>query len=173
MAPMSRNLYGYLLSYSRRFDESIAQLQAGYALAPTNGYITNNLVISLIQAGRIDEAAKMRDGIRAAMLANGLDEAAIARGLSGIDAMRRIANNPSRYAAERKALGADGPRLASVFPEHIDDLFLYTQEQIDQRRSGSEAVVILRGPLLAQYHSDPRYLRLLNKAGFDDQGNIR
>jgi len=173
MAPMSRNLYGYLLAYSRRIDESIAQLQAGYALAPTNGYLANNLIIGLISAGRIDDAAKMRDGIRAAMLANGRDEAAIARRLSVIDALRRIASDPSRYAAERKALGADGPYLASVFPEHIDDLFVYTQEQIDQRRDGVDAVVLLRSPLFAQHHSDPRYLRLLDKAGFDDKGNIR
>jgi tetratricopeptide (TPR) repeat protein len=179
MAPMYRNLYGYLLNYSDRNQECVAQLEAGYALAPGNTYLNRNLFICYIVSGRIDDAEKLRDSYRKAVTASGESPAVIAERMAIFDAIVRIARNPGQYAAisdplEKEGLVAKEARvIASVFPSHIDDLFLYAEDQIDKHQNGSDAVVLLRSPLFAKYHDDPRYLRLLNKAGFDDSGKPR
>ncbi len=176
MAPMYRNLYGYLLNYSGRNDECVAQMQAGYALAPGNKYINRNLFICYIVAGRIDDAEKLRDSVRDAFAAGGESATAVAKQMAISDAIVRIARNPGQYAAIADPLGKEGLVgkesliIASVFPSHIDDLFLFAEDWIDQHRSGSDPVVLLRSPLFAKYHDDPRYLRMLKKAGFDAAG---
>ena len=123
--------------------------------------------------GRIDDAEKLRDSIRNALTASGESAAVITKQLAIHNAIIAIARKPSQYAELRKALGTDGLVMARVFPSHIYDLFLYAEEQIDKHEGGSDAVVLLRSPLFAKYHDDPRYLRLLEKAGFDTAGNIR
>ena len=172
-APMYRNLYGYLLRYSGRYQESIAQLEAGYALAPTNFYIARNLVSSYIMAGRIDDAEKIHGGVATALLANGESASVAARQSSIGDAILRIARSPGQYAAITKPLGTEGLVIATVFPSHFDDLFAYVEGNIDRHGGGVDPVVMLRSPLFAKYRSDPRYLRLMNKAGFDDAGKPR
>ena len=173
MAPMYRNLYGYLLNYSGRNEECVAQMQAGYALAPGNIYIDQNLSTCYIAIDRIDDAEKLRDSIRNALTASGESAAVITKQLAIHNAIIAIARKPSQYAELRKALGTDGLVMARVFPSHFDDLFLYVENQIDKHEGGSDAVVLLRSPLFAKYHDDPRYVRLLEKAGFDTAGNIR
>ena len=39
--------------------------------------------------------------------------------------------------------------------------------------NGMDPIGTLRSARYAAYRNDPRYIRLLNKAGFDDEGNIR
>jgi TolB-like protein/Flp pilus assembly protein TadD len=179
MAPMYRNLYGYLLSYSGRNDECVAQMEAGYALAPRNKYINRNLFICYVEAGRIDDAEKLRDSIRDAFAAGGESAAAVAKQVAISDAIIAIARNPGQYAAISDPLGKEGLVgresliMASVFPSHVDDLFRYAEDGIDKHDVGSDPVVLLRSPLFAKFRDDPRYLRLLHKAGFDDAGNIR
>jgi len=171
MAPMYRNLYGYLLNYAGRYDECVAQMEAGYALAPRNTYLIRNLSACYILTGRIDDADKLRDNLRNAMTANGEGPAAIARQLAIHDAIIATERKPSAYGDLRKSLGTDGLIMSRVFTSHIDDLFLYAEDLIDKHESGSDPVVMLRGPFFAKYHDDPRYLRLLKKAGFDASGN--
>jgi len=171
MAPMYRNLYGYLLNYSGRKQECVAQMEAGYALAPRNIYLVRNLSTCYVLTGRIGDADKLRDSLRDALAASGEDPAVIARQLAIYDAIVAVARKPSQYAAMRKALGKEGVVLSQIFPSHVDDLFLYVEDQIDKHEGGSDPVVLLRSPLFAKYHDDPRYLRLLNKAGFDAAGN--
>ena len=171
MAPMYRNLYGYLLNYSGRHQECVAQMQAGYALAPKVTYLVRNLSICYVMTGRFDDADKLRDSLRAALAAKGESTAVIARQLAVQDAVIAIARNPGQYAALRKSLGTDGLIMATVFPSHIDDLFLYAEDQIDKHVNGSDPVILLRSPLFAKYHDDPRYLRLLKKVGLDVAGN--
>ena len=173
MAPMYRNLYGYLLNYSGRNAECVAQMEAGYALAPKVIYLVRNLSTCYIMTGRIDDAEKLHDSMRNALTASGESAAVITKELAIHNAVVAIARKPSQYAELRKALGTDGLVMARVFPSHIDDLFLYAEDQIDKHESGSDAVVLLRSPLLAKDHDDPRYLRLLKKTGFDDAGHIR
>jgi len=177
MAPMYRNLYGYLLEYSGRGPECVAQMQAGYALAPANKYLNRNLFICYIITGRIDEAEKLRDSVRNAFATSGASAANIARQLAIDDAIIRIARNPDQYAAISNPLGREGLAgresliIATVFPSHVDDLFLYVEDLMDSHNAGSDPVVLLRSQLFAKYHDDPRYLRLLAKAGFDAAGN--
>ena len=177
MAPMYRNLYGYLLNYSGRNPECVAQMEAGYALAPVNKYINRNLFICYIVTGRIDDAEKLRDSVRDAFAAGGESAAAVAKQVAISDAIIRIARNPGQYAAIADPLGREGLVgkkglvIATVFPSHVDDLFRFAEDWIDQHTSGSDPVVLLRSPLFAKYHDDPRYLRLLKKVGFDAAGN--
>jgi len=171
MAPMYRNLYGYLLNYSGRNPECVAQMQAGFALAPKNIYLVRNLATCYILTGRIDDADKLRDTLRDALAARRENAAVIARQLAVHDAIVAIARNPLKYAVLAKSLGTDGFVIARVFPSHIDDLFLDVEDGIGKHESGSDPVVQLRSPLFAKYHEDPRYLRLLKKAGFDAAGN--
>jgi adenylate cyclase len=179
MAPMYRNLYGYLLNYSGRNEECVAQMQAGYALAPKNFYLNRNLFICYVMTGRIDDAEKLRDSNRDVLTASGESEAVIAKRTAIFDAIIAIARNPSQYAAISNPLENDGLVgkealvIASVFPSHVGDLFLYAEDQIDKHEGGSDSVVLLRSPLFAKYHDDPRYLRLLKKAGFDAAGKPR
>ncbi len=170
MAPMYRNLYGYLLNYSGRNQECVAQMEAGYALAPKVVYLVRNLSTCYITTGRIDDAYKLRDSLRDALAASGENAAVIAKQLAIHDAIVAIARNPLQYAALAKSLGTDGLVMARVFPSHIDDLFLYVEDGIGKHEGGSDPVVLLRSPLFAKYHDDPRYLRLLKKAGFDETG---
>jgi hypothetical protein len=44
---------------------------------------------------------------------------------------------------------------------------------MDSHYSGVDPVAELRSMRYADYRKDPRYIRLLNKAGFDDEGNIK
>ncbi len=173
MAPMYRNLYGYLLNYSGRNEECVAQMQAGYALAPMNIYIDRNLSTCYIATGHVADAEKLRDSERNALTASGESAAGIAKQLAIHDAIVAIARNPLQYAALAKSLGTDGFVMARVFPSHIDDLFLDVEDGIGKHEGGSDPVVLLRSPLFAKYHDDPRYLRLLKKAGFDETGAIR
>ncbi len=173
MAPMYRNLYGYLLDYSGRNQECVAQMEAGYALAPKVIYLVNNLSYCYIGTGRIDDAENLRDSLRNALTARGEPPAVIARQLAIHDAVVAIARNPGQYAELLKPLGTAGLVMATVFHSHIDDLFLFAADRIDKHAGGSDPVVLLRSPFFAKYHDDPRYLRLLKKAGFDAAGNPR
>ncbi len=173
MAPMYRNLYGYLLSYSGRDLECLAQMQAGYALAPSNVYLNQNLITCYVTTGRIDDAEKLRDSLRHAFEVRGENSATIAKQLAVTDAIIAIARHPDQFAEIIKPLGGDGLVIALVFPTHVDELFDYVGQQIDQHSNGSDGVILLRSQLFANHHKDPRYLRLLRKAGFDEEGNVR
>jgi hypothetical protein len=94
----------------------------------------------------------------------------ISRRMAAFDDVIAIARNPGQYAAFHETLAKDDLLVATISQPHFDDLFRYTEAGIDSRDSGSDPVVMLRSPLFAKYHNDPRYLRLLNKAGFDDAG---
>ena len=173
MAPMYHNLYGYLLHYSGRNQECVAQTEAGHALAPKVYYLVKNLTTCYVLTGRINDADKLRESLHAVLAASGESPSVIAKQLAIQDAVIAIARNPGQYAERRKQLGTNGLVIAKVFPSNIDDLFLYVEDQIDKHAHGSDAVVLLRSPLFAKYHDDPRYLRLLSKVGFDEAGNPR
>lgn len=60
--------------------------------------------------------------------------------------------------------------MSTIFPSHIDDMFAFVESFIDLKGTGTNGVVLLRSPIFANYRHDPRYLRLLHKVGFDDNG---
>ncbi len=179
MAPMYRNLYGYLLHYSGRDRECVAQMEVGYALAPKNKYINRNLFICYIVTGRIDDAEKLRDSVRNAFAASGASAAKVDKQMAIFDAAIRIARNPGQYATIADPLGNEGLVgkesliIASIFPSHVDGLFRLAESWVDGHDGGSDPVVLLRSPLFAKYRDDPRYRALLEKTGFDAAGNPR
>jgi len=173
MAPSYRNLYGYLLRYNGRIAESIAQLEAGYALSPTILFINQNLFSAYISAGRIDDARKMVQSIHDVLVARGESPEVVASRISMFDTVVRIARSPDQYESLRKPFGPAGAVMALSFPSHIDDLFAFVGDGIEKHEGGTDWVVALRSPWFGKYREDPRYQRLLDKAGFDNAGNPR
>ena len=90
--------------------------------------------------------------------------------MKSIDATLAIMRKPNDYDAIRRTLTVAAVGISRIFPSHIDDLFIYTESILDTKGSGTDGVVLLRSPLFANYRHDPRYLRLLHKVGFDDNG---
>ena len=170
MAPSFRNLYGYLLLYNDRIDESIVQLEAGRALAPDLTYVNFNLLTSYVRAGRMQDAEKLRGAIHDALIKKGDSAARIAEQMKSIDGMFAIMRNPNDYEAIRRTMPNDRVGISLIFPSHIDDLFANVESFIDTKGRGIDGPVLLRSPLFANYRHDPRYLRLLHKTGFDDNG---
>ncbi len=169
-APAFRNLYGYLLFYNNRVDESIVQLEAAHALAPDLIYVDFNLFIAYARAGDIEDAEKLRDVIREMFIKSGYSPALIEAYMRGSAATLAIMRKPSDYEVIRRTVTTDLSGISLVFPSHIDDLFGYIEFRIDTKGAGTDGVVQLRSPLLANLRHDPRYLRLLHKVGFDDNG---
>jgi adenylate cyclase len=170
MAPAYRNLYGYLLLYADRVDESISQLEAGRALAPDLSYMSVNLFSSYARAGHIADAEKLRVVILDDLVKRGDSAAEVAEWTKAIDATLAIMRKPNDYDAIRRTVPVDRIGISTVFPSHVDDLFVNAELVIDTKGSGTDGVVLLRSPLFANYRHDPRYLRLLHKTGFDDNG---
>ncbi|MEO8742126.1 MAG: hypothetical protein ABI365_02945 [Lysobacteraceae bacterium] len=169
-APAYRNLYGYLLFYSNRVNESIAQLEVGHAIAPDFRYVNRNLFTSYAKAGRIHDAENMRGVLHDDLVRRGDSAALIEAKMKSIDATLAIMRKPNDYDAIRRTLTVDAVGISRIFPSHIDDLFIYTESILDTKGSGTDGVVLLRSPLFTNYRHDPRYLRLLHKVGFDDNG---
>ena len=173
LAPMYKNLYGYLLNYAGRHEEAIAQLEAGYALAPNVLYLSRNLTIAYLSAGKIDDTKRAAENFFKALEVNGESADSMAAAKHFFEVTYRIAEDPSQYDSQRNALGEDGSLLALAFPKHIDDLFIVVGKGIDAHTTGSDPVVLMRSPYFDGHRKNPRYIRLLNKAGFDDEGIIR
>ncbi len=170
MAPAFRNLYGYVLLYNNRVDESIAQLEAAHALAPDLTYASVNLFRAYAKAGRIEDAEKLIGNGRERLVNSGASAVQIAEIMKPFDATLAIMRQPNDYDAIRRTVPNDRVGISSIFPSHVDDLFASAESFIDKKGTGTDGVVLLRSPLFANYRHDPRYLRLLHKVGFDDNG---
>ncbi|MGE5168349.1 MAG: tetratricopeptide repeat protein [Deltaproteobacteria bacterium] len=170
-APAPRNLYGYLLSYSGRYADSVVQLEAGHALAPDMKYINRNLVIAYAQAGRFDDAEKLIRTTLATLRSQGADAADIAWFEHVTESMLTVARDPSRYDAVRRTLSDKDLFISSLRPMHVDDLFVFVRALFfDRPGTGTDGPAFLRSPVFDGLRKDPRYLRLLHQAGFDDAG---
>ena len=58
-------------------------------------------------------------------------------------------------------------------PDDVDAQFKRFDEALERHVNGVDPLVQLRSVRYAEYRKDSRCIRLLNKAGFDDEGNIR
>lgn len=170
-APAPRNLYGYLLSYSGRYADAVVQLEAGHALAPDMKYINRNLVIAYAQAGRFDDAEKLIRTTLATLRSQGADAADIAWFEHVTESMLTVARDPSRYDAVRRTLSDKDLFISSLRPIHVDDLFVFVRALFfDRPGTGTDGPAFLRSHVFDGLRKDPRYLRLLHQAGFDDAG---
>jgi adenylate cyclase len=183
LVPIYLNGKGNALQRLGRIDEAIEVRQAAYALAPDLQMTTNNLFRNYMQAKRYDEAEKLLDETRESALAQAARDAD--GGTTG-DPQRfrsvliRVLRDPAQLEAIRAELDdQDNARLSDALsqlgstPEDIDRQFGILEEQLERHVNGVDPVGQLRSIRFADYRKDPRYARLLNKAGFDDEGNIR
>lgn len=157
-----------------RNEEAISVRQAAYALAPDVELFNRNLLRSYFRSERIDEAEKHLDQRRPAALVraqrNGVkgDPQRISR------AAIRLKRNPALAETIRKELGdKDFQNMLAWVGNDVDLRFEGLTESMGRHYSGVDPVAELRSMRYADYRKDPRYIRLLNKAGFDDEGNIR
>jgi adenylate cyclase len=183
LVPIYLNGKGNALQRLGRIDEAIEVRQAAYALAPDLQMTTNNLFRNYIQAKRYDEAEKLLNETRESALAQAARDAD--RGTTG-DPQRfrrlliRVLRDPAQLEAIRAELDdQDNARISDALlqlgstPEDIDRQFGILEEQLERHVNGVDPVGQLRSIRFADYRKDPRYIKLLNKAGFDDEGNIR
>jgi TolB-like protein/Tfp pilus assembly protein PilF len=183
LVPIFLNGQAHMLMRLGRVDASIEVRQAAYALAPELRTTTENLFYFYLVAGRLDEAEAMLDEIRSSALAEanrdptwGANEAVQRVGR----ALIRVLRDPAQREAVREAL--DDQEYAGLLfwlsqlgstPEDIDQQFRRFKEELDKHVNGVDPIVQLRSARYADYRKDPRYIRLLNMAGFDDEGDFR
>jgi pentatricopeptide repeat protein len=172
-----------MLAHLGRLDESIGVRQAAYALAPELPTTGNNLFTGYLRAGRLDEAEKLLDQARSSDFAEAPRDSigdTIWKAQRFRRGLIRVLRDPAQLEAVREELDdQDNARLRDALarlgttPEDIDRQFQIFEEKLDLHVDGVDTVGFLRNVRYAAYRKDPRYIRLLNKAGFDDEGNIR
>jgi len=177
LVPIYLNGKGNALLRLGRLDEAIEVRQAAYALSPDLQMTTNNLFLTYILAKRYDEAEKLLDETLAADLARAKrnpDWDPKQDVQSGRRAILRLARDPTQLEVFRKELDAQNYAwLQSTLSDDIASQFKSVEVALEKHVNGVDPVGQLRSYLFANYRKDPRYIRLLNKAGFDDEGNIR
>ncbi|MBP8097839.1 MAG: hypothetical protein KAY03_00840, partial [Arenimonas sp.] len=166
-----------LFSRLGRVDAQIEVLQTAIALAPDLTMAQIVLFSAYMQGRRLDEAEKLLDETRASDLARAKldpkwdpkkDVQRIRR------ARIRLLRDPTQAQAVRNELNdEDYARLKLSMSDDIDTLFKKLETDFEKHVSGVDPVMSLRSHRFAKHRKDPRYIRLLNKAGFDDEGNIR
>ena len=174
LVPIFMNGNANVFTNLGRSDEALALRQAAYALTPDVQLISNNLVATYIAAGRLDEAERVLDETRAATLAfaarNGIKEDP----QLGFRSWIRAERDPNFREVFRKEVDhLERFNRLQISLGDIDGAFGAIEIAMDRHVSGVDPVIQLRSQRFAAYRKDPRYIRLLNKAGFDDQGNIR
>lgn len=174
LVPIFMNGLANNLLDTGREDEALAQRQAAYALAPDVVLIRNNLLGAYLRASRLDDAEKLLDETRADSLAR-----AARNGFKGDPqrrprAMIRLKRDPGLAETIHKELGDEEfKKLQLAMADDIDTAFEGLAASFDKHDKGADPVIQLRRSKFDAYRKDPRYLRLLNKAGFDDEGKLR
>jgi TolB-like protein len=157
-----------------RNEEGLRVRQAAYALAPDVGLFRNNLFRSYLRTDRLDELEKLLDQDRTAALARAKRNGGIGDPQRLTRAFIRLKRNPDLAESIRKELGdKDFQFMKAWIGDDIDARFKGLTENMNRHYSGVDPVAELRSLRYADYRKDPRYIRLLNKAGFDDEGKIR
>ena len=174
LVPIFLNGLANSLESVGREDEALAHRQAAYALAPDVGVISNNLFGTYVRAGRLDDAEKLLDQTRANDLANAARDGVQADPQRKRRATIRLKRDPGLAETIRKELSDDEFKsVVRALGNDIDAGFESIAAAMNRHVNGADPVIQLRRPNFDAYHKDPRYLRLLNKAGFDDEGKIR
>ena len=160
-----------------RLDEAIEVRQVAYALAPDLQMTTGNLFGTYMLAGRLDEAEKLLDETRASELSRAARDPT-SDPKKDVQRIRRawirLLRDPTQAQAIRNELDdEDYARLQDRMSDDINARFKNIEAALDKHVNGVDPVGQLRSNRFADYHNDPRYIRLLNKVGFDDEGNIR
>ncbi len=174
LVPIFLNGKANALERLGRHEDALPVRKAANALAPGVQLFRNNLFRSNIRTGRLDEAEKQLDQDRAAALARAKRNGVVGDPQRVPRAIIRLKLNPNLAETIRKELGdKDFQGIQVWIGDDIDARFKGLTENMDRHYSGVDPVAELRSMRYANYRKDPRYIELLNKAGFDDEGNIR
>jgi adenylate cyclase len=169
-------LHGKANSLQRlgRHEESIPVRQAAFALAPEISLFRRTLIRNYIQTGRLIEAEALLDQTRAAELASAKRDGVVGDPQRIPRAGIRLKRNPGLARIIRKELGDEDFNAAQRWGGlNMDERLKGLGVGMDEHITGLDPIAELRSMRFADYRKDPRYIRLLNKAGFDDEGNIR
>ena len=174
LVPIFLNGKANALERLRRNEEALPVRQAAYALAPEVGLFRRNLLRTYFETDRVDEAEKLLNQDRAAALARAKRNGVIGDPQRLPRAIIRLKRNPGLAETIRKELGDEDFNAAQRWVGgSIDERLQGLIKSMDEHTSGVDPVAELRSMRYADYRKDPRYIRLLNKAGFDDEGNIK
>jgi adenylate cyclase len=177
LVPIFLNGKANSLQRQGRNDEALEVRQAAYALAPELINVSGNLFAAYLRARRLDEAEKLLNETLPFDLARAKlnPEWDPKKGAQPVKrAFIRVLRDPSQMEAVRKELDAKSfARLQEFLSDDIDTAFKKLETELEKHVNGVDPVSALRSYRFADYRKDPRYIRLLNKAGFDDEGNIR
>jgi serine/threonine protein kinase/Tfp pilus assembly protein PilF len=199
--PTGRHWYGAYLVGMGRFDEGIAEAQVALELDPLSMIINTNLADYLVRAGKIDEAIEQYHKTRAmdpgfsyarerlgwAYVYQGKLEEAAAE-FEHCPPDKRTVGLATVYAmsGEReKALGLldtlkDRARETRINPMAFADIYaaLGEKERVFEwletavkERAPDLAEGVLRYPQWDELRTHPRFIGLLNRIGFDAEGN--
>ncbi len=183
LVPIYLNGKSNMLVQLLRLDEAIEFRQAAYALAPDLKMTTDTLFGTYIRARRLDEAEKLLDEIRSSELAY-IAQDSTWDPKKDVQRIRRatvrVLRDPTQLQVIRNELDDEdfaqllvSVRLHGSKPEDIDAQFKNYEELLKKHANGADPIVQLRSVRYDEHRKDPRYIRLLNKAGFDDEGNFR
>ena len=174
LVPIFLNGKANALERLRRNEEALPVRQAAYALAPEVGLFRRNLLRTYFETDRVDEAEKLLNQDRAAALARAKRNGVVGDPQRLPRAIIRLKRNPGLTETIRKELGDEDFNAAQRWVGgSIDERLQGLIKSMDEHTSGVDPVAELRSMRYADYRKDPRYIRLLNKAGFDEEGNIR
>jgi TolB-like protein/Flp pilus assembly protein TadD len=177
LVPIFLNGKANSLQRQGRNDEALEVRQAAYALAPELINVSGNLFAAYLRARRLDEAEKLLNETLPFDLARAKlnPEWDPKKGAQPVKrALIRVLRDPSQMEAVRKELDAKSfARLQEALSDDIDTAFKKLETEFEKHVNGVDSVSALRSYRFADYRKDPRYIKLLNKAGFDDEGNIR
>jgi TolB-like protein/Tfp pilus assembly protein PilF len=177
LVPIFLNGKANSLQRKGRHDEALEVRLAAYALAPELINVSGNLFAAYLRAKRYDEAEKLLDETLPFDLARAKlnPEWDPKKGAQPVKrAFIRVLRDPSQMEAVRKELDAKSfARLQEFLSDDIDTAFKKLETELEKHVNGVDPVSALRSYRFADYRKDPRYIRLLNKAGFDGEGNIK
>ena len=173
LTPMYLNGQAFSLNVLGRVDEQIPLLQAAYALAPDMRYIAPNLFALYLEAGRLDDAEKLLDERRPAAQAAATRDGRTGEPQPIARAALQLKRHPEQREAVRKTLDDEMFRRVLALIGEPDARLAGLAEEMDAHTRGADPVRSLRSVDLDPYKKDPRYVRLMRKAGFDADGNLR
>lgn len=179
LVPIFLNGKANALGRLGRNEEEVAVRRAAYALAPDVPLFSNNLLRAYFSTKRTDDIEKLLNETQARDATNTKGDGGdgfSSESRKNIRAYISLIRDPSQREAARKVIGDEGLKAfdnRNNTAYNIQKSFNGLETSINSHLSGVDPVAGLRSVQFDNYRNDPRYIKLLNKVGFDDEGNIR
>lgn len=177
LVPIFMNAKGNMLRLNGREFDAIAVREAARALAPDLLLTNNNLLTSYLMTRQFDKARALLDEMDAAVTRLPADDpkrAALSKLQAGKRGALRLLEDPSQEAAVRREFGDESvDDVKEAFSQDPAVKLARIARGLDAHTNGVDPIARLRATDLDDFRQDPRYIRLLEQAGFDAQGRIR